>query len=152
VVSDCFNEWTTKKSVSASLEAIACWHIWIERNKFLFEELTPSHLLVLHKNSVTFSWQPAIFNLIPNRVCDITQTKGYTLACFDGASLSTRECCAAGCFFKTHASRITKWYINCRAGTNTKAELMGLWATLTLATIWAIEKIQILGDLKVIID
>jgi len=29
---------------------------------------------------------------------------------------------------------------------------MGLWATLTLALLWAIEKIQILGDSKVIID
>jgi ribonuclease HI len=74
------------------------------------------------------------------------------LACFDGATLSNGECCGAGGFFKTHSSRITKWFINCRAGTNTKAELMGLWATLTLAMLWSIEKIQILGDSKVIID
>jgi ribonuclease HI len=42
--------------------------------------------------------------------------------------------------------------MNCGAGTNTKAELMGLWASLTLASQWAIKKIQILGDSKVIID
>ena len=29
---------------------------------------------------------------------------------------------------------------------------MGLWVTLTLATIWSINKLQILGDSKVIID
>jgi ribonuclease HI len=151
-VSDCFNEWTKEKSTSASLAAIACWHIWIERNKSLFEELTPSHISVFHRISVTFFWQPTIFNPIPNRFCDITQTEGYTLACFDRTSLSTGECCATSGFFKNHASRITKWYINCGAGTNTKAKLMGLWATVTLATIWAIEKIQIPGDSKVIID
>ena len=29
---------------------------------------------------------------------------------------------------------------------------MGLWVTLTLATQWSIEKLQVLGDSKVIID
>jgi len=29
---------------------------------------------------------------------------------------------------------------------------MGLWATLTLASLWVMDKIQILGDSKVIID
>jgi len=151
-VSDYFNKWTTKKSVLASLAAIVCWHIWIERNKTLFEDLTPSQLSVVHKISVTFSWQPTIINPIPNRVCDITQTEGFTLAGFDGAAQANGECCGAGVFFKSHATRITKWVLNCGAGTNTKVELLGLWASLTLATLWSIEKIQILGDSKVIID
>jgi ribonuclease HI len=107
---------------------------------------------VVHRISITFSWQPTIPKSIPNRVCDITQTEGFTLACFDGAALANGECCGAGGIFKSHATRITKWFLNCGAGTNTKAELLGLWATLTLATLWSIEKIQILGDSKVIID
>jgi ribonuclease HI len=37
-------------------------------------------------------------------------------------------------------------------GSNTKAKLMGLWATLTLATFWSINQLQILGDSRVIID
>jgi ribonuclease HI len=37
-------------------------------------------------------------------------------------------------------------------GTNTKAELMGAWATLYLANLLSLHKIQILGDSKVIID
>jgi hypothetical protein len=97
-----------EKSSLVRLATIVCWHIWIERNKVLFEELTPSYLLVVHRILVTFSWQPAIINPIPNRVCDITHTEGFTLACFDGAALSIGECCAAGGFFKTHASRVTK--------------------------------------------
>jgi ribonuclease HI len=151
-VSDCLNVWTFEKSAPVSLAAIACWHIWIERNKVLFEDHTPSYLAVVHRIVVTFSWQPTTLNPIPNRVCDFIHIEGFTLACFDGAALLSGGCCAAGGFFKTHASRVTKWYINCGAGTNTKAELMGLWATLTLASLWAIDKIQILGDSKVIID
>jgi hypothetical protein len=157
-VSDCFDEWTIEKSAPASLVAIVCWHIWIEINKAIFEEHRPSHFSVVHSISVTFSWQPVITNPLPNRACDITHTcdishrEDFTLACFDGVALSMGKCCAAGGFFKTHASRVTKWYINCRADTNTKVELMGLWATLTLASLWAIDQIQILGDSKVIID
>ena len=62
------------------------------------------------------------------------------------------SCCATGGIFRTHDKRITKWYLNCGVGTNTKAELMGLWVTLTLAMLWVIDKILILGDSKVIID
>ena len=74
------------------------------------------------------------------------------MAFFDGAALENGECCGAGGFFKSHATRITKWFLNCGAGSNTKAELLGLWVTLTLATLWSIEKSLNLGDSKVIID
>jgi len=59
---------------------------------------------------------------------------GSTLVCFDGAALSNGLCCGAGGTFKSHPSRITKWFLNCGAGSNTKAELMGLWASLFLAS------------------
>lgn len=141
-------EWTKDKSAPTSLAATTCWHIWIERNKALFEECSPSYRAVVYRISGTFSWQPAI----PIRVCDFTLTEGFTLAYFDGAALANGECCGAGGFSKTHATRITKWFLNCGVGTNTKAELLGLWVTLTLATLWSIEKSLNLGDSKVIID
>jgi hypothetical protein len=144
--------WTKDKSASASLEATTCWHFWIERNKALFEERSPSYCSVVYKISSTFSWQPTIPKSIPNRVWDFTLIEGFTLACFDGAALENGECCGAGGIFKTHATRITKWFLNCGARTNTKAKLLGLWATLTLAMLWSIEKVKILGDSKVIID
>jgi ribonuclease HI len=100
----------------------------------------------------SFSWQPSSVKALPIQVCEFTQEEGYTLACFDGAAQSNGLCCGAGGIFKTHPSRITKWFINCGAGSNTKAELMGLWATLTLATFWSINQLQILGDSRVIID
>jgi len=82
----------------------------------------------------------------------LTLPEGVMMACFDGATLSNGSCCAVGGIFRTDDKRIIKWYLNCGVGTNTKAELMGLWVTLTLATLWAIDKILILGDSKVIID
>jgi ribonuclease HI len=107
---------------------------------------------MVYRIVVSFTWQPPTTNPIPNGVCEITHLDGFMLACFDGAALLTEDCCAAGGIFKSYASRVTKWYLNCGVGTNTKAKLLGLWATLTLPSFWAIDKIQILGDSKVIID
>jgi len=78
--------------------------------------------------------------------------EGSTLACFDGAALSNGLCCEARGTFKSHPSRITKWFLNCGVGTNTKAELMGLWASLTLASCWSINHLHVLGDSSVIIN
>ena len=77
---------------------------------------------------------------------------GHTLVCFDGAAQLDGRVCGAGGIFKHHPSRVTKWFLNCGLGTNTKAELMGLWASLTLAAMWSINHLLVLGDSRVIID
>jgi hypothetical protein len=147
-----FSTWSKDKSAPIGLAALTCWHIWIERNKTIFEERSPSHLAVVHRISGSFSWRPPSLKSVPNRVCTITHKDGFSIASFDGAALSNGKCCGAGGIIKTLESNVIKWHINCGAGTNTKAELMGVWATLTMATLWSIQKIQILGDSKVIID
>jgi ribonuclease HI len=58
---------------------------------------------------------------------------GLHIACFDGATSADGKQCGAGGYLKTHDSIVTRWLMNCGEGTNTKAELMGVWATLTLA-------------------
>jgi ribonuclease HI len=55
-------------------------------------------------------------------------------------------------FFKTHQSRITKWFLNCGPGSNTKAELLGLWASLSLASSWSITHLLVRGDSSVVIN
>jgi ribonuclease HI len=47
---------------------------------------------------------------------------------------------------------IIKWTYNCGEGTNSKVELLGAWATLTLATRLHILDLQVLGDSRIIID
>jgi ribonuclease HI len=61
-------------------------------------------------------------------------------------------CCGAGGTFKSHPGRTTKWSLSCGRGTNTKAELLGLWTTLLLASSWSLDHLQVIGDSKVIID
>jgi ribonuclease HI len=151
-VLDCFLLWSKEKSAPVSLAAHACWQLWIERNKAVFDDRTPSAHSVTRRILSSFSWQPSTVKALPLQVCEINLKQGFTLACFDGAAHSSGLCCGAGGIFRFHSSRVTKWFINCGAGSNTKAELLGLWATLTLATFWSINQLQILGDSRVIID
>lgn len=53
---------------------------------------------------------------------------------------------------KISKHKIFHWLINCRPRTNNRAELMRAWALLTLAARFAISKISIMEDSKIIID
>jgi ribonuclease HI len=73
-------------------------------------------------------------------------------AWFDGASQNSGSLCGAGGYFiNCDGSRIT-WTLNCGFGTNTKAELLGAWASIYLATRHNILDLHLRGDSKIIID
>jgi len=60
--------------------------------------------------------------------------------------------CGAGGIIKCPDSIEYRWFVNCGGGTNTKSELLGAWATLTLEKYLNIQNMQMLGDSKVIIE
>jgi hypothetical protein len=151
-VSDCFIKWLSNRSFRTTWLPSVCWNLWIERNYALFEDRAPST-----KSSDLQSSRLVQLAAFFSQAClikdiDLRLPEGHTLACFDGAALSTGLCCGAGGFFKSHQSRITKWFLNCGSGSNTKAELMGLWASLSLASSWSISHLLVRGDSSVIID
>jgi ribonuclease HI len=49
-------------------------------------------------------------------------------------------------------SLVVRWFFKCGEGTNTKAELVGVWASLSIAKILYIQHIQVLGDSKIVIE
>jgi ribonuclease HI len=151
-LSDCFNSWLSNKSLPTALAVIVSWHLWIERNNALFEDRTPSTPAVLHRVLASFNWQPSSSKPPIHKAIDLNLPAGHTLVCFDGAALSTGNCCGAGGYFKAHPSRITKWLLNCGPGSNNKAELLGLWTSLWLASMWQIDHLLICGDSRVILD
>jgi ribonuclease HI len=71
---------------------------------------------------------------------------------FDGASQQNGEHSGAGGVIKIREHTFYKWMINCGAGTNTRAELLGVWALLTLASRLFIYEINVLGDSRIVID
>ena len=74
------------------------------------------------------------------------------IAWFDGATQLDGSLCGVGghIFINFHTSY--RWTLNDGQGTNTKAELLGAWASLILAQRLNIEVLLLLGDSKVIID
>jgi ribonuclease HI len=78
--------------------------------------------------------------------------EGYSLATFDGAAVAGGTNCGAGGTIKTINAQVFHWFFNCGAGTNTKAELLGAWATLTITKLLNLHYIHVIGDSKVIID
>jgi ribonuclease HI len=73
------------------------------------------------------------------------------VAWFDGASQQGGELCGAGGKLILNAHSSISWMINCRPGSNTKAELIGAWTSLILAHRHT-DNLLLLGDSKLIID
>jgi ribonuclease HI len=149
-ISDCFQLWVNQKSPPVCLAAHVCWQLWLERNRVTFEDRPPNLTIRCPQSSALISLESSTGCFHIHKAVDINLPEGYTLACFDGAEQS--GCCGAGGFFKSNHSRITKWFFSCGGGTNTKAELLGLWTTLFLATSWSVKHLLVLGDSSVVID
>jgi ribonuclease HI len=82
----------------------------------------------------------------------ILRITGYDLALFDGASIEGGSLCGAGGVIKCNNDQVYRWIFNGGPDTNTKAELLGAWASLIITKSLNIQYIQVLGDSKVIID
>jgi len=52
---------------------------------------------------------------------------------FDGVAQQNGQNSGVGGVIRVSEHRIYKWTFNCGHGTNTRAELLGVWALLTLA-------------------
>jgi len=82
----------------------------------------------------------------------IIHQKDSALAWFDGAAQRDGMLCGAGGVIKTLDARVITWTFNCGRGTNTRAKLLGAWATIMLANHLSLHRIHVLGDSKVVID
>jgi ribonuclease HI len=71
---------------------------------------------------------------------------------FDGAATSSGLNSGAGEVIKYSENAATNGIINCGPGSNTRAELLGAWALLTLANRLSIQSLHLIGDSKIIID
>lgn len=83
--------------------------------------------------------------------CFIQYEEGSSIAFFDKATLSYQSFCGAGGVIKSINKLVYRWHLNCGGRTNSKAELLGIWATITWANHHA-TTLQDFGDSKVIIE
>jgi ribonuclease HI len=136
----------------ALLPITLCWRIWKTRNAAIFNEKTPSARsvanyiiaeLVSNRNQTlkTPTSRP-VFKVPSDRI----------VAWFDGAAQQGGSLCGAGGKIVINSYTCYRWTLNCGTGTNMKAELLGAWASLILASRLHISELLLLGDSKVTID
>jgi hypothetical protein len=135
------------------LPSIICWHIWLERNKVLFEEG--------HKTSIAgviyriLGWlgkskkklHPTTKKNLPPKIL-LRRPIGW----FDGVAQRNGQLSGAGGVIRINSQTRYRWMLNCGPGTNTRAELLGVWALLSLAICLHIYDLQVVGDSKIVID
>jgi hypothetical protein len=151
-LSECMDDWSRKKELSKKLPLLICWNVWLERNRLIFEGKTPSSRAAVHRAIGAFRNKSIVTNQQILRVNTINRIVGFAVAFFDGASVAGGSSCGAGGVVKTRDASEFRWYFNGGEGTNTKAELLGTWASLFIAKHLDIQDIQLLGDSKAIID
>jgi ribonuclease HI len=153
-LTNCFDSWTKKERDFNTLPSLACWFIWLERNKFIFESRIPSIQAVVLKirgmleNSVGLGPRKG-------KSLRIKKTHVVTLASagwFDGATQANGILSGAGGVLKISGNTSYRWTLNCGPSTNTRAELLGVWASLILETRLGIDHLQVFGDSKIVID
>jgi hypothetical protein len=72
--------------------------------------------------------------------------------CVCGLMVHSGTLSGAGELIRTNKNSFYRWTFSCGPGTNTSTELLGVWATLHLASIPIIEHLQLIDDSRVIID
>jgi ribonuclease HI len=71
---------------------------------------------------------------------------------FDGATSENGTQSGAGGLLKISQNTFYKWTYNCGPCTNTRAERLGAWATLFLASRIHIDVLQVVGDTSIVIE
>jgi ribonuclease HI len=151
-VSSCLNNWFSCKTSYPSLPTIICWNIWLIRNETVFDEGCPSIHWVIYKKIATVASLGTCHKPHPLCTSHIKLPSNRVIAWFDGAAQHNGKLYGAGgmLHISTHSS--FRWTLNCGQGTNTKAELTGAWATLTLARRLNLLDLVVLGDSRIVID
>jgi hypothetical protein len=108
--------------------------VWLEHNKVLFENGRPSIHSVVGKSLGGVGRHRDSQKVPVFRFTYSLTKEDFIVGWFDRATQLNRQLSGAGGVLRINDHIVYKWTFNCGTCTNTKAELLGVWATLTLAT------------------
>jgi ribonuclease HI len=153
-LADCFENWSKLANHSINLPPMVCWFIWIDRNTCIFENKSPSATTVAYKSlGLHHTWT----TIHPRAMAIATMHKTPTpekshTGWFDGASQSNGTQSGTGGVLHLSTNTYCRWTFNCGQGSNTRAELLGAWASLLLASRLNLDPLLLYGDSRIIID
>jgi ribonuclease HI len=78
--------------------------------------------------------------------------EGVPAGWFDRATQIHGQLSGAGGVISIDEHTEYMWMFNCGLGTNTRAELLGVWELLTLASRLHLHDLQVFGDSRIVID
>jgi ribonuclease HI len=136
----------------ALLPVFLCWQVWKARNAALFDEKSPSIHRVVNLILVEAALQRKQSSDPPPSRHKFKVPHDRVVAWFDGAAQQGGSLCGAGGKIALNSHSCFRWTLNCGQGSNMKAELLGAWASLILASRLHIDELLLLGDSKIIID
>jgi hypothetical protein len=117
----CFDSWIKKERNYNTLPSLACWFIWLERNKKIFDNGTPSIHSVVFKSLGKLDSQLGTRKVSCHKnfkiPCHVLPTVGW----FDGATQENGLQSGVGGDINSTDNTIYKWTLNCGPGTNTRA-------------------------------
>jgi ribonuclease HI len=147
----CFQNWYTNHNTFTLLPIHLCWQVWKTRNAAIFNEKIPSihtvtTILLTEANlsGNNLKAKPSLRQSFPIPI-------DRAVAWFDGASQQRGTLCGAGGKIILNHHTCIRWTLNGGQGTNAKAELLGAWASLVLASRHT-DTLLLLGDSKNTID
>jgi ribonuclease HI len=147
----CFQNWCSNNNTLSLLPIHLCWQVWKTRNAAIFNEKMPSihsvSTLLLAEANKSGKYLKAKPSLRQSFSIPIDRA----VAWFDGASQQGGTLCGAGGKIALNPHTCIRWTLNCGQGSNTKAELLGAWASLVLASRHT-DILLLLGDSKNTID
>jgi hypothetical protein len=137
----CFERWAQKEKKLMHLPSLICWATWLERNNTIFENGIPSVSAIAYRAlGIYNAWNVAHANkTLKHHSLKVPTLEGTHFGWFDGAAHTDGTQRGVVGVIKTTQNTFYNWTFNCGPGTNTRAELLGAWATLFLASRLHIE-------------
>ena len=120
-VIECFENWSKHNYIFQALPTYICWYLWLDRNKTIFESVTPSiqRIMYLSLGALGTHWKNK--KVSSPRLPSTKFPVDKVIVWFDGAAQQNGELNGAGGVIMINEKTEYRWTLNCGSGTNSKA-------------------------------